>query len=139
MRIIRYLDGKGATKFASQQPDGSAFEIDGDIFGKFTASTRRADVKKLLAPIAPTAILCIGLNYRKHAEETKAKIPEFPVLFMKSPGAVQNPNDPIALPTALRSNEVDYECELAVVIGKTCKNVSRGDALKYVLGYTCAN
>src|SRR5438128_498092 len=110
MRIIRYLDGKGATRFASQQADGSAHEIDGDIFGSFTVTSRRAEVKKLLAPVAPVAILCIGLNYRKHAEETKAKIPEFPVLFMKTPGAAQNPNDPIVLPTALRSNEVDYEC-----------------------------
>jgi 2-keto-4-pentenoate hydratase/2-oxohepta-3-ene-1,7-dioic acid hydratase in catechol pathway len=102
-------------------------------------TSRAADLRKLLAPVAPTAILCIGLNYRKHAEETKAKIPEYPVLFMKTPAAVQNPNDPIVLPRALRSNEVDYECELAVVIGKRCKNVTKADALKYLLGYTCAN
>jgi len=58
---------------------------------------------------------------------------------MKSPGAVQNPGDPIVLPVHLRSDEVDYECELAVVIGKRCKNVSKANALDYVLGYTCAN
>ena len=61
------------------------------------------------------------------------------MLFCKGLNTVQNPNDPIQLPVHLKSNEVDYECELAVVIGKTCKNVSKKDALKYVLGYTCGN
>ena len=84
-------------------------------------------------------LLCIGLNYRKHADEGGAAYPEHPVVFMKMPSAVQNPGDPIILPTILRSREVDYECELAVVIGKPCKNVSRDAALDYVLGYTCAN
>ncbi len=139
MKIIRYQDSQGAILYAAQQPDGSAVEIEGDIFGKYSATSRPAQVAKLLAPVQPTAILCIGLNYRRHAEEGKAKIPEWPVLFMKSPAAVQNPGDPILLPTKLKSTQVDYECELAVVIGKTCKNVSKADALHYVLGYTCAN
>jgi 2-keto-4-pentenoate hydratase/2-oxohepta-3-ene-1,7-dioic acid hydratase in catechol pathway len=98
-----------------------------------------ATVKKLHAPLQPTMIFCIGLNYRKHAEETGAKIPEYPVLFCKGPNTVQNPNDPIELPTFLKSDEVDYECELAVVVGKKCKNVRSADALQYVLGYTCGN
>ncbi|MGH7214310.1 MAG: fumarylacetoacetate hydrolase family protein [Tepidisphaeraceae bacterium] len=139
MRIIRYLDSSGQPRHAAQQPDGSAREITGDIFGQHQITTRLADAKKLLAPVAPAAILCIGLNYRKHAEEGNAKAPEFPVLFMKTPSAVQHPGDPIVLPRHLRSGEVDYECELAVVIGKTAKNVRREEALKYVLGYTCAN
>lgn len=87
----------------------------------------------------PPAIFCIGLNYRQHAEETKAKLPEFPVVFMKSPGAVIGPGEPIVLPRHLRSDQVDYEGELAVIIGKRCKNVSRKDALQYVAGYACAN
>ncbi len=94
---------------------------------------------KLLAPLQPVDILCIGLNYRRHAEEGKAAIPENPVLFMKTSTAAQNPGDPIVLPRKLNSDKVDYECELAVVIGKTCHNVSKADALNYVLGYTCAN
>ncbi|MBW8884343.1 MAG: DUF2437 domain-containing protein, partial [Planctomycetia bacterium] len=61
MRIIRYADIQGTIRFASQQSDGSALEIDGDIYGKFSVSTRQADVKKLLAPIQPTAFFCIGL------------------------------------------------------------------------------
>ncbi|MSU60092.1 MAG: FAA hydrolase family protein [Pedosphaera sp.] len=139
MKIIRYLDDSGAIKFAAGQSIETACEVAGDIFGPHEITNRPADVKKLLAPIAPVAILCIGLNYRKHAEETKAKLPQFPVLFMKSPGAVQNPGDAIELPTRLKSSQVDYECELAVVIGSRCKNVKREDALNYVLGYTCAN
>ncbi len=139
MKIIRYLDSDRQARYASLQADGSAREIAGDIFGRFSVSGRPATVGKLLAPIAPAAFLCIGLNYRHHAAESKAAIPEFPVLFMKSPAAVQNPNDPIFLPRHLRSDEVDYECELAVVIGRTCKNVSRANAFDYVLGYACAN
>ena len=139
MRIIRYADPAGQIRHASQQADGSAREIDGDLFGQFTVSSRQASVAKLLAPVQPTAFLCIGLNYRKHAEEGKSPIPQWPVLFMKSPGAVQNPGEAIVLPTKLKSTQVDYECELAVVIGKKCKNATKENALDFVLGYTCGN
>ena len=139
MKIIRYLDSSQKVKYASLQPDETAVEIAGDIFGQFAVTGKPADVVKLLAPVMPSSLLCIGLNYRRHAQESKAPIPEYPVLFMKIPNVVQNPGDPILLPRHLRSEQVDYECELAVVIGQTCKNVSRDRALEYVLGYTCAN
>jgi len=96
-------------------------------------------VQRLLAPVEPKQFLGIGLNYRRHAEETNAKIPEYPILFMKGVNAVQDPGGPIVIPGHLPSTEVDYECELAVVIGRACKNVTRDRALDYVLGYTCAN
>lgn len=139
MKIIRYQDGKGNIGHAHAQPDGGALKLAGNIFESPAITAERAEVVKLLAPIQPTAILCIGLNYRKHAEETKAKIPQFPVVFFKNPASVQNPGDPVQLPTHLKSDEVDYECELAVIIGKRCKNVSRAKALDFVLGYTCGN
>ncbi len=139
MRIIRYAEPNGTIKFASPAADGSAREIDGDIFGQFTVSQRAAHVARLLAPIQPTAFFCIGLNYRKHAEEGKNPIPQYPVLFMKNPAAVQHPSGPIVLPRKLTSTQVDYECELAVVIGKACKNATKENALDYVLGYTCGN
>ena len=139
MRIIRYQDAQGAIRHAAQQPDGQAFDLAGDLFGSFEVTTTPARVAKLLAPVAPTAIIGIGLNYRRHAEEGKAALPPHPVMFMKLPSAAQNPGDPIILPRHLNSDQVDYECELAVVIGRTCKNVSRERALDYVLGYTCAN
>lgn len=139
MQIIRYLDSNQQQKYGALQADGSAREISGDIYGSYSVTSKTSDVVKRLAPIEPTFFFCIGLNYRHHAVESKCPIPEFPVVFMKSPAAVQNPGDPILLPRQLRSDEVDYECELAVVIGKRCKNVTRDEALKYVLGYTCAN
>jgi 2-keto-4-pentenoate hydratase/2-oxohepta-3-ene-1,7-dioic acid hydratase in catechol pathway len=134
MKIIRYADGRGSIGFAS---DG--YKIQGEIYGSYEITDERADVQKLLAPVVPSSVLCIGLNYRRHAEETGATFPEFPVLFMKAVTAVQHPGDPIVLPRQLRSEQVDYECELAVVIGRPCKNVRKEEALDYVLGYTCAN
>jgi 2-keto-4-pentenoate hydratase/2-oxohepta-3-ene-1,7-dioic acid hydratase in catechol pathway len=139
MKMIRYRDSAGNTHYGRQAAEGSATRIDGDIFASHRDTGEKADVAKLLTPIAPVDVLCIGLNYRRHAEEGNQAIPEWPVLFMKNSGAVNHPGDPILLPRHLRSDAVDYECELAVVIGKPCKNVSKADALKYVLGYTCAN
>jgi 2-keto-4-pentenoate hydratase/2-oxohepta-3-ene-1,7-dioic acid hydratase in catechol pathway len=138
MQIIRHL-GPGGPAWAALQPDGSARAIDGQVPGDFRITDRTVRPGKLLAPVVPANILCIGLNYRQHAAETHTKPPERPVLFIKPTSSVQNPGDPIELPRKLESLEVDYECELAVVIGKRCKNVSRQDALDYVLGYTCAN
>ena len=142
MRIIRFFDPQdpqGNPWFGEQQSDGSVRLIEGDIFGSFEVTSSKAETMRLLAPVEPPTIFCIGLNYRRHAEETSAKIPEFPVVFMKGVNAVQNPGDPILIPTHLSSACVDYECELAVVIGKKCKNVPRSRALDFVLGYTCAN
>lgn len=139
MRIVRYRDPAGRAHYGSEQADGVILRIEGDLFGAHRATTERAVVQKLLAPVLPAQIFCIGLNYRRHAEEQNAKIPEYPVLFMKGVGAVQHPGDPIVLPRHLPSKEVDYECELALIIGKTAKNVHRDRALEFVLGYTCAN
>ena len=139
MKIIRYSNPQGTIHYGSEQPDGSSFRIDGNIYGDFEVSAELAVITKLLAPIAPAQILCIGLNYGRHADETGAKRPERPILFVKGINALQHPGDPIEIPTHLPSNEVDYECELAVVIGRACKNVARAQALDYVLGYTCAN
>jgi len=139
MKLIRYVSSSGSIHHAAEQPDGSALRIEGDIYGAYQITTEPAQITKLLSPIAPTQILCIGLNYRQHAAETGAKVPERPILFVKGINTAQNPGDPILIPTHLASHEVDYECELAVVIGKAAKNVSRANALDYVLGYTCCN
>ncbi len=139
MKIVRYLDSAGKTHQGAQHSDGSVTRLEGCIYDGARDTHEVADVKKLLAPIAPANIICIGLNYRKHAEEGNSPIPKFPVVFMKLTSCLQHPGDPILLPRKLKSDAVDYECELAVVIGQSCKNVSKADALKYVLGYTCAN
>ncbi|MDP8999690.1 MAG: fumarylacetoacetate hydrolase family protein [Myxococcota bacterium] len=139
MKIVRYEDGDRRIHYGAEGSDGAISRIDGDIFGQWTTTSRSAEVTKLLAPIAPTQIFCIGSNYRKHIEETNGKVPEYPVLFMKGVNALQHPGDYIRIPRHLPSEQVDYECELAVIVGKAVKNVSRERALECVLGYTCAN
>lgn len=139
LKLVRYLNESNQIEYGSLQEDGSTLVIDGDAFGVFNVTNRKATVNKLLTPVLPTQILGIGLNYRRHAEESGVAIPELPVLFTKGVNTTLDPYAPILIPQALRSNQVDYECELAVVIGKVCKNVSKEEALNYVLGYTCAN
>jgi 2-keto-4-pentenoate hydratase/2-oxohepta-3-ene-1,7-dioic acid hydratase in catechol pathway len=85
----------------------------------------------------PDKIICLGLNYKSHAEETGLKPPEVPILFAKYRNALNGPNSPIILPAM--SEEIDYEAELAVVMGKRCRNVSSQDALDYVVGYMAFN
>lgn len=139
MKIVRYRDSAGRVHHGAEQTDGAVYRITGDIWGDYQATDEKAMVARLLAPVVPTQILGVGLNYRHHANESGMKAPELPVLFVKGVNTLQNPGDPILIPTHLSSTEVDYECELAVVIGRACKNVSRSRALDYVLGYTCAN
>jgi len=140
MKFIRFCSNASAAPVTGiLHPDGSAEPVEGDLFGAWHPTGRRTRVAKLLAPLQPPVILAIGLNFREHAVETKQPIPEFPVLFMKSPWVTQNPGDPILIPTHLPSAKVDYEAELVVILGKTCKNATRENALDYVLGYTCGN
>jgi len=139
MPLMRYRDPEGGVHIARGDGSGRWERFCGEAFGPWEPSGEEARVGRILAPVQPAAIFCIGLNYRRHAAETGAALPEWPVLFMKSPGAVQDPGAPIVLPRALASGQVDYEGELAVVIGKRCRNVSREEALEAVLGFTCGN
>ncbi|MDB6154904.1 MAG: 5-carboxymethyl-2-hydroxymuconateDelta-isomerase [Chthoniobacteraceae bacterium] len=139
MQIIRYQSSQGVIGYAAQQSDGTHLKLRGELFSGLEPTEEAADVAKILAPLDPAVILCIGLNYRQHAVETNTPIPVYPVVFMKNLASVQNPGDPIVLPHWMESRKVDFECELAVIIGRACKNVSRADALSYVFGYTCAN
>jgi len=144
-KLVRFRNDKGEILYgeAHYSKDGkidTAKIVKGDIYTNGVVTDTFAPIIKLLAPIEPTAIFCIGLNYRIHAQESGLPVPENPVIFTKNLASVQNPGDPIIVPKiAQNPPEVDYECELAVVIGKACKNVSPQDALKYVLGYTCSN
>lgn len=89
------------------------------------------------AVTGPGKILCVGLNYRKHAEETGSAIPQTPILFSKFNNALAGHLEDVPLPAV--SQQIDYEAELAIVIGRTASNVSKEDALDYVFGYCCAN
>lgn len=139
MKIIRHRARNGATAFAQEHSDERTTKLNGTLWEGLTASDEEVTIGQVLAPLEPTALLCIGLNYRQHAAETNAPLPQFPVLFMKGINAVQHPGAPIVLPRWLPSDKVDFEGELAVVIGRACKNVPRSEALDYVLGYMCAN
>ncbi len=146
MQIIRFLDKQGDIRFGHDHQHGTAELIDGDCLtgSTFLTDVRgvgpRVAVQKLLAPVSPSAIICIGLNYRQHAKEFKAQLPEHPVVFMKNPAALNNPGDPIIIPKCCQQHpEVDYEVELVVVIGRAACNVRSDEALDYVCGYTVGN
>src|SRR5687768_11154544 len=96
------------------------------------------DEVKLLAPVTPSKVVCVGRNYREHAAELGNKMPDEPLLFLKAPSAVIASGDPIELPRA--SQQVEHEGELGVVIGKLTRKLSEDDdPLDYVFGYTCVN
>ena len=139
MRIFRYLDQSGKMGFGRFDKDGNTFLILQKGDGDFEATDQRITPFQFLTPIDFRCIYAVGLNYRAHAEETGLDIPKYPMVFMKAPTAAQNPGDPIVLPRYLRSDKVDFEAELGVVIGQPCKNVKPEEALSYVLGYVCAN
>jgi len=114
--------------------------IKGDLFGSLELTPTVFETRQLLSPVEPPAIYCIGLNYKKHAAEAKLPIPKLPVLFFKPPSSVIAHRETIVIPKVCQNAaEVDYEAELAVVIGKTCKNVSEDEALDFVMGYTICN
>ncbi len=139
MKIFRYLDQSGKMGFGRFDEEGKTYLILQKEDGDFEATDQAITPFQFLTPIDFRCIYAVGLNYRAHAKETGMDIPKYPMVFMKAPTASQNPGDPIVLPRFLRSDKVDYEGELGVVIGRPCKNVKMEEALSYVLGYVCAN
>jgi 2-keto-4-pentenoate hydratase/2-oxohepta-3-ene-1,7-dioic acid hydratase in catechol pathway len=115
--------------------------VDGDVLREVTKRkfprTYRLDEVRLLSPCFPSKVVAVGLNYRDHAEEVNLPVPEEPILFIKPSSSVIGPGDRIILPAV--SQRVDYEAELAVVIGHKASKVTRVRAKDYVLGYTCLN
>ncbi|MCC6705890.1 MAG: fumarylacetoacetate hydrolase family protein [Thermomicrobiales bacterium] len=138
MKIARYSTGSGAA-YGIVEGD-TLFAASGDLLGGLTKGAEVGKVAdaKLLAPLDPGKIVCIGLNYALHAKESGVtELPKEPVVFMKPPSAVIGPGETIEL--ANPENQTDYEAELAIVIGKKAKDVEPGDALGYIFGYTAAN
>ncbi|KAI8913147.1 5-oxopent-3-ene-1,2,5-tricarboxylate decarboxylase [Powellomyces hirtus] len=114
--------------------------VEGDPLEGGKVTDRVVAVQKLLCPIPrPPIVLGIGLNYAKHAKELNTPAPKTPILFTKPGTSVTGPGSPIVIPDVAQDAECDYEAELAVVIGKPCRNVSREDAMQFVSGVTCAN
>jgi 2-keto-4-pentenoate hydratase/2-oxohepta-3-ene-1,7-dioic acid hydratase in catechol pathway len=139
MKLIRYEDHSGQIRYAAEQASGSYLRVEGDPFRNQSITSEAAKIRKILAPITPVMFWCIGQNYRRHADEVGMSSGDFPVVFTKGVNSLQNPGDPIRLPQRAGSDEVDYEAELVVIIGKECRDVSRDSALEYVAGYTCGN
>lgn len=139
MTFIARLSLNGNVKWGLVKGD-TVVVLKGDIWSgvkdDFEAELPLSEVK-LLSPTSPTKIVALGLNYKDHAEETGFPIPKEPLIFLKPPSAVIGNGDTILIPKGI--GRVDYEAELAIVIGKKCKNVTKQEAPNYILGYTCFN
>lgn len=140
MKIIRFLAVDGRILHGIQVPGSltNAQIIKGNIFEKFEVSKEITRVDRIIAPVTPPNILAVGMNYTQHADEINIENPNSPVFFLKGTNSLIGPGEPIMLPEA-GFHEVDYEAELAVIIGKKAKNVLLREAMDYVIGYTCSN
>ena len=139
MRLVRFRFGDRIATGASDFGSDSIRVIRGTFFEDPLPTGEEVpfDDVRLLAPVLPSKLVCVGKNYAAHAAEFGMTVPEEPLLFLKPSTAVIGPNDPIQLLPI--SKRVDYEGELAVVIGRLARNVRTEDAARYILGYTCAN
>jgi len=137
MRIARYL-WNGDVRYGVLEGE-DVYELVGDMFNQAGKGRHvcALDEVRLLAPVVPSKVVAIGLNYRAHAQESGQNPPEEPIIFLKPPTAVIGPEDNIVYPEM--SKRVDHEAELAVVIGREARDVLPNEALDYVLGYTCGN
>ncbi len=144
MKIVRFVDGEGRARFGRLDARGRVVPLRGDFaneleFSAAATTGEPAAVARVLAPVEPPNVFAIGLNYRKHAEEGGARsLPVEPLVFLKATSSVIGDGEAIVLPRSA-PGEVDYEAELAVVIGRTARRVSEERALDYVAGFTCAN
>jgi 2-keto-4-pentenoate hydratase/2-oxohepta-3-ene-1,7-dioic acid hydratase in catechol pathway len=137
--ITRYfrIDYNGQPRHVIEQ-DGDWRLLDGDIFGAHTPGDRIASTgHRLLAPVMPSKIVAIGLNYKDHAAEQNKPLPAEPMMFLKPPSAVIAPGEAIVLHEG--AGRIDHEAEAGVVIGKRAWRVSEADAHQYVFGITCVN
>ena len=139
MKIARIRSTSGETAHA--RVDGQSVHLlDGAIFGELKDRGQSLPLSEveLLSPLVPQNVLCFGRNYKAHAEEGGDDLPSEPLLFIKANSCVIGPEDAIVVP-AIAPGQVDYEAELAVIIGRETKNVEPNDAMAAVFGYTCAN
>jgi 2-keto-4-pentenoate hydratase/2-oxohepta-3-ene-1,7-dioic acid hydratase in catechol pathway len=137
MRLVRFRFGD---RIATGVVEGDAVRaLAGTFFENPVPSGEEVPLEdvRLLAPVLPSKVVCLGKNYAAHAAEFGGEVPEDPLVFLKPSTSVAGPGDPI--PLLPISNRVDYEGELAVVIGRIARNVRAEEAFRYILGYTCGN
>lgn len=140
MRIVRYLNQDNQVRYGRLDDDGVR-DVRGDLFGTWEVGDTfvpNEQVRQVLYPVDPPNIYALGLNYRAHADEGGNPYPKEPIIFLKATTSLTHPGDPIVLPRSA-PDEVDYEGELALIIGKTARRVSEQEAIDYLLGYTAAN
>ena len=140
MKMIRFLSKYNqiiSGAYDTSRPEVARI-IEGDIFSSFTITQKEARIEQILPPLVPVNILALGINYKKHGDEVAMSSPDLPVAFIKATSSVIGPDENILLPAA-GPDHVDYEAELAVIIGKKMKNIQPDAVLDYVFGYTCAN
>ena len=139
MKIVRYQAGDGATAYGVLEDDGAVLQMIGSPFEDFEVGAKVAHIDdvRIRPPVVPTKIIGVGLNYVSHIEESGMATPEFPMLFVKPNTAIIGQGDAIVYPR--KGQKVEYEAELAAVIGKPARHVAKDQALDYVLGYTCGN
>jgi len=137
MKLIRFK-AEDEIKYGILE-ENKVKEIKGDIFEDYQVVDKSYQLLdlELLAPCEPSKIICVGLNYKDHAEEMGEQLPEEPVIFMKPATAVSNPNQKVKYPKM--SKQVDYEAELAIVIKDEIKDLSPAEVEEHILGYTCFN
>jgi 2-keto-4-pentenoate hydratase/2-oxohepta-3-ene-1,7-dioic acid hydratase in catechol pathway len=137
MKKFYRIEHRGAPRHAIEE-DGRWRLLEGDLFGRHEAGEEIASSgHRLLAPVLPSKMVCIGLNYKDHAAEQNKPLPTSPLMFIKPSTAVVGPGEPIVLPQDV--GRVDHEAEVGVVIGRRATRVSERDARDYVLGLTCFN
>jgi len=137
MRLIRFMHDQSPTYGVAE--DDAVYAVHGDVFTAFAIGARLVslDEVQVLPPCLPSKIVAVGRNYLELARQMQTDVPEEPLIFLKPTTSVVAHLEPIVYPSV--SQRVDHEGELAVVIGKTCRNVDVGSARAHVLGYTCAN
>lgn len=138
MRIARFHADDGQTYIGQMTDSSHARPLVGDLFAGGTFEGPPLTIRRLLAPVDPPNIFCIGRNYGAHAAETGSAVPEKPLIFIKPTTTVIGPDEEIELPGSA-PDEVDFEAELVIVIGRTTRRVSEARAMEHIFGYTCAN
>lgn len=131
------IEHAGRPRHVAEQPDGWRL-VDGDLFDGYELGDRVPSTgHRLLAPVQPSKIVAVGLNYKDHAAEQNKPLPAEPMIFIKPSTAVIGPGEPIAIPDGI--GRVDHEAEAAVVIGARAYGVAEADAHRYIFGITCVN
>lgn len=129
---------KGDEIFYAKVVDGELYKLHGDVFGSPTFDKKPLKAKgiKVLTPVQPSKIIAVGLNYADHARETGQPLPKEPLIWFKAPSSLLPDGGKIEIP--FPSHRVDYEAELAIVIGRRVRNVTPEAASRYIFGYTAA-